>query len=65
MKRIGDKPLTQAERNQRYREKNKLVLFSVRIGKDYVDALNRRLQAEGKTKTEFLKEVILKYLNTY
>lgn len=63
MKKLFDEPMSQVERNQRYREKNELVLFSARIKKELVDKLTLKLKREHKNKASFVREAIERYLS--
>lgn len=58
MKRIGDKPMTQMERNKRYRDSHKLSLFAVRIDKELLDKLTTKLDNLQLTKKDFLVKAI-------
>ena len=65
MKKIGKEPLTQSERNKRYRESHKLSLFAVRIEKSTLDRLQNKLDRLNVTKKSFLEFAIKDFLDRF
>ena len=63
MKKLGEEPMSQAERTKKYYSSHDLVLFSARIEKDLVDKLKIKLESQRISVRQFITDSIRRYLD--